>query len=239
MEFLGLSFRGLRYYDVLLRLGGWWGWLREFGEELAENTPFAELGEQRIAASLAELPKYFLSPRAVGLALPCEGELVEPMALYHTRLPGERRRKNCENAVVEVRLRDFSVEKIAAATKELVGELSGGEVVERRGKGKRSEINSLLDALSAMRLACWYPRTVPRRSFLCGGASAVSRFGDIRLGRIEPGKARRKLSGELSETNFERCAARGRREFERMFPFGERAANALTWAQRRRRKRVV
>jgi hypothetical protein len=42
LEFLELSFAGLRYRDALHELGGWFGWLRRFSHELADNMSFAE-----------------------------------------------------------------------------------------------------------------------------------------------------------------------------------------------------
>ena len=42
LRFLSWSFEGLRYRDALLQLGGWFGWLRRFTDELANNTSFAE-----------------------------------------------------------------------------------------------------------------------------------------------------------------------------------------------------
>ena len=66
MGFLGLGFEGLRYYDVLLRLGGVVWVAAKFSQELADNTTFAELGDPLVKEWLGRLPRYFLAPKAVG-----------------------------------------------------------------------------------------------------------------------------------------------------------------------------
>jgi hypothetical protein len=85
LQFLSLSFEGLRYKDALLRLGGWFGWLRTFTNELADNTSFAELckeNREQLNESLGTLPEYFYTPRAVELALHGRNEsLIEPRLL--------------------------------------------------------------------------------------------------------------------------------------------------------------
>ena len=43
LGFLSLSFKGLRYRDALLGLWGWFGWLRKFTDQLADNKSFADL----------------------------------------------------------------------------------------------------------------------------------------------------------------------------------------------------
>jgi hypothetical protein len=91
LQFLSLSFEGLRYKDALLRLGGWFGWLRTFTNELAANTSFAELckeNREQLNESLSTLPEYFYAPRAVELAFPGLNEsLVEPRLLWPCRHP--------------------------------------------------------------------------------------------------------------------------------------------------------
>ena len=243
MGFLGLDFEGLRYYDVLLRLGGWFGWLRSFTQELADNTPFADLGEKLVKESLERLPRYFLAPKAVGLAMP--SGLIEPCVLWPWQMPGVdargRGRENEPGIRLEIRFRDFTDKDIAAAMKELAGSLCGQEGPQRKGTGKGVSIRSRLDCLSTMRLASHYPKTLPlprllprrdRRNRPHGTGTAVSKFNDIRLGGILPGSTKRKILGEVGHNEFDRYAARGRQQFLSMFPFGESAANSLSWAHR-------
>ena len=69
LEFLGLSFAGLRYCDALDELGGWFGWLRRFSHELADNVSYAELKSSKLEDSLGVLRRYFVGRRAVGFSL--------------------------------------------------------------------------------------------------------------------------------------------------------------------------
>jgi hypothetical protein len=242
LEFLGLSFAGLRYRDALHELGGWFGWLRRFSHELADNVSFAELDPVRLRESLEVLPRYFLGRRAVGFPIG-RGEAVLP----RVRLPREIRLGSrdvwVQEMAIEIRLGEFTNEEIGKEMAALAELLRGDAVAEpqRRGKGKESETLSLLDALSAMRLASHYPKTLPLPSVLPrrekrnrpqGEGTAVSLFNEVRLGAIAPGSARRKILGEVGHNEFDRYAARGRKQFRVMFPFGESAANALSWAQR-------
>jgi hypothetical protein len=73
LKFLLFSFEGLRYKDALLELGGWFGWLRKFTDQLADNKSFAELckeNRQQLDESLSTLLRYFYAPRAVELEFP-------------------------------------------------------------------------------------------------------------------------------------------------------------------------
>jgi hypothetical protein len=169
MQFLSLCFGGLRYKDALLQLGGWFGWLRRFTKELADNKSFAELckgNREQLDESLSTLPKYFHDPRAVELALPGVNEsLVEPRLLWPWQAPDVRHR-NIENDVVitiRIRLRDFTDKEIGKAMESLASMLRPSTEKEptRKGTGKRDSPRSWLDALSALRLASWYPVNPP------------------------------------------------------------------------------
>ena len=117
----------------------------------------------------------------------------------------------------------------------------GQEGPQRKGNGKGSRYRSRLDCLSAMRLASHYPKTLPLPPCITreekinrprGAGTAVSKFNDIRLGGILPRWTKRKILGEIGHNEFDRYAARGRQQFLSLFPFGESAANGLSWAQR-------
>jgi hypothetical protein len=245
LGFLSLSFEGLRYRDALLWLGGWFGWLRLFTDQLADNTSFADLrekNEKQVNDSLDKLPKFFLAPKAVEIALPNVSEsLIEPRLLWPGQALDGAHRSSEKEVTMTVRIRrDYTNEQIGDEMARLAQVLRSAKEPEpeRRGKGKRSELLSLLDALSAMRLASHYPKTEPsglirkqRRRRWRGTVTAVSIFNKIRLGRIPPGSTKRKILGEVGHNEFDRYAARGRKQFKDMFPFGETAANALTWAQ--------
>jgi hypothetical protein len=249
LQFLSLSFEGLRYKDALLRLGGWFGWLRTFTNELAANTSFAELckeNREQLNESLSTLPEYFYAPRAVELAFPGLNEsLVEPRLLWPWQAPDARHR-NIENDVIitiRIRLRDFTNKEIGKAMEEWARMLrpSAEKEPTRKGTGKRNSPRSWLNALSAMRLASYHPKTSPsalvrrrKRTTARRTETALSIFEDVRLGSIQPGSTKRKIHGALSQNELDRYAARARRPFQDMFPFDEPAANSASWAERQR-----
>jgi hypothetical protein len=253
-QFLSFSFEGLRYKDALLQLGGWFGWLRQFTDELADNKSFAELckeNREQLDKSLSTLPGYFYDPRAVELAfLPLNESLFEPRLLWPWQAPDVRHR-NIDNDVIitiRIRLRDFTNKEIGKAMEVLASMLRPSTEKEptRKGTSKRDSPRSWLDALSAMRLASHYPKTLPSelirrqtRKRPHGTDTATSIFDEIRLGRIQPASTKRKIHGELGHNEFDRWAARARRQFARSFPFGEAAANGPTWAQRQAQPAVV
>jgi hypothetical protein len=165
LQFLSWSFERLRWKDALLQLGGWFGWLRKFTDQLANNKSFAELCQEnrdQLNASLSTLPRYFLSPKAVELALPgFNDSLVEPRLLSPAQALDARHR-NIENDVIitiRIRLRDFTNKEIGRAMEEFACMLRPSTEKEptRKGTGRKDSPRSWLDALSAMRLASWYP----------------------------------------------------------------------------------
>jgi hypothetical protein len=87
------------------------------------------------------------------------------------------------------------------------------------GTGKRSNTESLLDALSAMRLASHY-RT----------RDAIKHFSKIQLGYIG-----REGRADVAPSNFSKLVKKARRLFA-IFPFGENAANAVEFSERQRVK---
>jgi hypothetical protein len=249
LQFLSLSFEGLRYKDALLWLGGWFGWLGTFTNELADNTSFAELckeNREQLDESLGTLPKYFYAPRAVELAFPKLNEsLVEPRLLWPWQAPDVHHR-NIENDVIitfRIRLRDFTNKQIGKAMEEWARILRPPAEKEptRKGTGKRDSPRSWLSALSAMRLASYHPKTSPselvrrrKKTSARKTKTALSIFEDVRLGSIQPGSTKRKIHGALSQNELDRYAALARRHFQDMFPFDESAANSASWAERQR-----
>jgi hypothetical protein len=250
---LSLSFEGLRYKDALLQLGGWFGWLRLFTDQLADNTSFAglcEKNDKQVNDSLGRLPQFFLAPKAVEIALPdLNATPIEPRLLSPSQAPNAHHR-NVENDVtvtIRIRLRDFTNREIGRAMEELASMLRPSTEKEptRQGTGKRDSPRSWLDAVSAMRLASHYPKTFSlelirrrRKTSARGTETALSIFEDVRLGSIRPGLTKRKIRGALSQNELDRYAARARRQFAHSFPFGEAAANGITWTERQRREIV-
>jgi hypothetical protein len=233
LQFLSLSFEGLRYKDALLQLGGWFGWLRMFTEELANNKSFAELCKENRAQldeSLSTLPEYFYAPRAVELAFPPFNEsLFEPRLLWPWQAPDVRHR-NTENDVIitiRIRLRDFTNREIGKAMEGLASMLRPSTEKEptRKGTGKRDSPRSWLDALSALRLASWYPVYPPDSraglQTIRGGLTALDRFNDIRLGGRKT----------VDESNFYSHIREASKIIEH-FLFGKGAENAQSWTER-------
>jgi hypothetical protein len=235
LQFLSLSFEGLRYKDALLWLGGWFGWLRKFTDQLADNKSFADLykkNETQVNESLSTLPRYFHAPRAVEFAVPGLDESpVEPRLLSPWQ-PPDARPRNVENDViitVRIRLRDFTNKEIGHAMEVLASMLRPSTEKEptRKGTGKRDSPRSWLDALSAMRLASWYPISPPKHraglQSIRGALNALDRFNEIRLGGSR--------SRSIDESNFDKHIRKAR-ELVEAFLFGEPADNALSWADR-------
>ena len=233
LQFLSLSFEGLRYKDALLQLGGWFGWLRKFTDELADNKSFAELckeNREQLNESFSTLASYFHAPKAVELAFPNLNEsLVEPRLLWPWQAPDVRHR-NIENDVImtiRIRLRDFTNREIGKAMEELASMLLPSTEKEptRKGTGKRDSVRSWLDALSALRLASWYPVYPPGSraglKTIRGGLTAFDHFNDIRLGGRKP----------VDESNFYSHIREARKIVE-AFLFGEGAENAQSWTGR-------
>ena len=241
LQFLSLSFEGLRYSNALQWLGGWFGWLRQFTDQLADNKSFADLceeNEKQVNESLSTLPTYFHAPRAVEFSVPGLNEdPIEPRLLWPWQALDARPRNIENDVIITVRIRRDSTKKeILDAMEVLVSMLRPSTEKEptRKGTGKKDSPRSWLDALCAMRLASHYPKTLPsesirkqRRRRWRGSDTAVSIFNDIRLGG--------KTETVLTHSDLEEKSGDAQRQFARCFPFGESPANGITWAERRRR----
>jgi hypothetical protein len=168
-DFLLFSFKGLRYRDALLELGGWFGWLRCFTDQLADNTSFADLcerNERQVNDSLSNLPKFFYEPKAVEIALPNVSESPIESRLQWPSQALNAHHRNVENDLtitIRIRLRDFNNKEIGREMERLASMLRPSREKEptRKGTGKRDSPRSWLDALSAIRLASHYPKTLP------------------------------------------------------------------------------
>ena len=171
---------------------------------------------EAVQESLKKLARYFHGRGAIELALPGE-DVIEPRSLWPWQALGADEVKVGEEVTVTVRMRlSFSDEEIGEAAKGLAEKLrsSGGKKPTRQGKGKLNSIESLLDALSAMRLASH-----------AGKREAIRKFSEIQLGRIG------RLGGaNIDRRNFNRLAKKGREHFGFLFPFGEPAANAVEFS---------
>jgi hypothetical protein len=227
LEFLSLSFEGLRYRDALLRLGGWFGWLRSFTEELADNRRFADLGKERVKESLERLPRYFLAPGAIGLAMPLD--LVEPLFLWPEQPLMQNARGivdgSMENIAVQIRWVDYNNEEMGQEMAAVAEKLRPASVPEpqRRGKGKKSEIESLLDALSVLRicnrfpLACDLSRRIVEVAGVCG-YSGCKKEARAYKARCKAGRGDLPMS-IAAQVEIARARDRALLFFQQLFPW--------------------
>ena len=197
---------------------GWGTWLHDFADELVANKSFAHLlraNPNKLRKSLDDLPSYSLFPRAVekpGRHIISHGGDAQPEFGY----PGSQ--------VVSIQFfwRLYTNAEIGEEMKRLAGELRPAREPgpKRRGKGKASSTESLLDALSAMRLASHLRKR-----------DAIIRFSDIQLGKIG-----RIGDADVAPANFNKLIEKAKRSFALMFPFGENPANAVDFSERQRTK---
>jgi len=203
---IGAWIEGIRPGLSYLSTSGWVTWLRGFADELAANESFADVlhtDETKVRDSLAALPSYSLLPKAVELP----GR--------HINYPGS------QDVLIQICWRHYRNTEIGKEMKILAGKLGPAEEPEppqKTGKGKRSDAESLLDALSAMRLASHY-RT----------RDAIKIFSEIQLGYIG-----REGGTDVALSNFSKSVKKARRLFAKISPFDEKAANAVEFSERQR-----
>jgi len=131
-------------WGLYLIESGWEEWLGTFTSELARNLSFAGLlrtSPVKVKESLEVIDSYSLFPKAV------------QSPGRHVEYPGS------EIIPIQFFWRDYNNEEIGEETARLAGKLRPASEPEpvRRGKGKKSEIKSLLDALSVMRIWKRFP----------------------------------------------------------------------------------
>ena len=187
---------------IYLSESGWESWLRGFTEELAANKSFADVlstNRQKVEDSLAELPKSLL-PKAVELP----GRYIN--------YPGS------QDVLIQICWRHYRNTGIGKEMVKLAKKLRPDDEPEpaKSGTGKRSSSESLLDALSAMRLASHY-RT----------RDAIRHFSKIQLGHIG-----RKDGADVAPSNLSKLVKKAVRIYAAIFPFGENAANAVDFLER-------
>lgn len=207
-----IEFKGPSGGFVWLARSGWKTWLRSFTDKLVANKSFARVlreDESKVREKLAELDSYFLSSYSL---VPKAVELPGPRINY----PGSQ--------IVDVQIfwRLHTNAEIGEEMKRLADELrpAGEPGPKRRGKGKPISTESLLDALSAMRLASHLRKR-----------DAIIRFSEIQLGKI--GRA---CDADVAPTNFNKLIEKAKRSFALIFPFGENPANAVDFSERQRTK---
>jgi hypothetical protein len=258
---LSCWFKGLNEHDAERALAGCLYALADLADHLADNVSFGELfrtKREELESAFDGLDKlarvqrehhYFRRITAVGLAWEVEraqatvGETLADQ--LHPERRGRRERiirdDGSEVVALRIRWRDFTDKEIGAAIKRLARAYRprnpASKAPQRRGRGKRDEVQSALDALSAMRLASHYPKSSREQRAglrdISRAKHAIDLFSEVRLGRVPVG-SKRKSPEFVEQTNFDSLTAEARKLFLQTFPFGESAENALTWTERRR-----
>jgi hypothetical protein len=223
--------------------------LCDLADHLADNISFGELFRtkredlEKAFGGLNELARvkrefrYFLAVDAVELATESEAE----RATVEETVSDDEKRiirgESCSEVItIKIRWR-FTNSEIARAIARLVCTVrpKASKPVQRKKGSRQDSPRAALDALSAMRLASYVPKTSAASSealscYLSGDfagvefeSSAIRLFEMVRLG------GRRK---HIAESNFDGLVVEARELFQGEFPFGEDAANAPALADR-------
>jgi hypothetical protein len=258
---LDCSFQDLNEHDAESVLGGWIYSLADLADYLADNVSFGELfrtkrNELESAFdgldSLERVRREHLPFRRVN-AVDFAWESEQWQATVQETLGDQPysdrsdqrkriiREDGSEVVAIEIRWRDFTDKDIGVVMEGFARahrpQNAASKAPQRRGRGKRNEVQSALDALSAMRLASYYPKSSRgqraglRDTF--GASHAIDLFSEIRFVRVGL-RSKRKSPEFVEQTNFDSLTAEARKLFLQTFPFGESAENALTWSKRRR-----
>ena len=170
-------------WGLYLINSGWDKWLSTFADELASNKSFAELlrtSKNKVKESLEALDSYSLFPKAV------------QSPGRHVEWPGS------EILPIQFFWRDYNNDEIGEEMKILAKRLRPEEEPgpQRKGKGKRIEVKSALDALSVMRIWKRFPKAkhLRRRIREVGKATGYRGCNDyveahrqaFRAGRYKP-----------------------------------------------------
>jgi hypothetical protein len=204
---LTLKFEGstAAYEDFSLR--GWDTWLTKFDIDLIANKSFAEVlrsKRAKVQKMLGEFSSYSILPGAVELP----GRYINHPGSQITQ--------------VQIFWERYNNEEIGEEMKRLAEKVRPAEMPEpeRRGLGKLTETLSLLDALSAMRLASHMRKR-----------DAVKYFSAVQLGGIG-----REGGADVTLSNLNKLAAKARAFFASIFPYGEDAENAIESSRRTARR---
>jgi hypothetical protein len=260
---LDCSFQGLNEHDAERALAGCLYALADLADYLADNVSFGELfrtTREELESAFGGLDKLvrvqrehrdFRRVNAVDFVWEVEQGKATVLETLADQLHPERRGRRriirddgSEVVALRIRWRDFTNKEIGAVMERFARahrpRNSASKVPQRRGRGKRDEVQSALDALSAMRLASYYPKSSQGQraglQSISRALHAIDHFSEIRLGRVGLG-SKRKSPEFVEQTNFDSLTAEARLLFLENFPFGENPENAPTWTQRRRMRK--
>jgi len=250
LDWLSCSFEGLDEHEAERALGGFLYCLSELADYLADNISFGELFRakqeelEKVFGGLNELSRatresrYFLQVDPVRLAFESEAEHV---TLEETVCDDQKRmiqgESHSEIMAIKIRWRFTDSEIVTAIKRFLRAYRPRGPLhaARQRKKGSRREsVQSALDSLSAMRLASYLPKTPPPPTL--GTLAAWQSGASIELNQsaIDVFEAA-PLGGRgqhIAESNFDTLISQAVKDFKKLFPFGEDAANAVTFKDR-------
>jgi hypothetical protein len=254
---LPYCFENLNERDATRALDGYLYCLCDLAAYLADNMSFGELfqtkrdeaenafGGLNALARVKREFRYFL-PVVDAVEVATQSE-AQQATVWKTVSDAEKRiitgRACSEVIAIQIHWR-FTDSEIMAALKRFIPALRPRDdayKARQRKKGSRLDsIRRALDCLSAMRLASHFPKW-PKSSpadvgrlyaayksgdsveFPPSAIGAIALFNEIRLGGRDK---------HVEESNFDALIVEARELFQREFPFGEAAANALTFPDR-------
>jgi hypothetical protein len=244
------SFEDLDEHEAERALDGYLYCLRDLADYLVDNISFAELfrtkrdelerafgGLDKLSRVKTEFRYFMPVHEAVEIAAKSE----EEQATVSETVSQDEKRillgETCSEVIaIKIRWR-FMNSEIARAIRKLVRAIrpKASKPVHRKKGSRQDSPRSALDTLSAMRLASYVPKASAASAealscYLSGDLhgiefepSAIGLFEMIRLGG---------RGGHIAESNFDALIVEARELFQREFPFGEAAANALTFPDR-------
>jgi hypothetical protein len=250
---LPCSFDGLNEHKAERALGGFLYALCDLADYLTDNVSFGELfctkrielekafdGLDTLSRMKREFRYFLPMVEPADVATQSEAESATVEEILDDEKSGEKRiilGEACSEVIaIKIRWR-FTNSEIARALTKFVRVLrpQTSKPVQRKKGSRQDSPRSALDALSAMRLASYVPKTST------GSAEAPASYllGDFRGIEFEPSAIGLfemvRLSGRgkhMAESNFDALIVEARELFRREFPFGEDAANAPTLAER-------
>jgi hypothetical protein len=247
------SFDGLDEHEAERALDGLLYCLCDLAHYLADNISFGELFRTKrdeLEKAFGGLDKLSRVTQEFRYFLPVDdaAEVAAQWEVEHATveetLEDERSAGNrlifgdTHSEVIAIKIRwRFTNSEIAGAIRKLLRAMRPKtcKPVQRKKHSRQDSPRSALDALSAMRLASYVPKTSAvsgqgLSSYLSGDPqgiqfqpSAIGLFEVVRLG----GRGK-----HVAESNFDALVNDAREAFKESFPFGEDAANTLSFKNR-------
>lgn len=245
-----VGFKDLAEEDASAALGVWYTFLVALAEELVGNLPFAQVLRKRkaqvergIALVKGEIHPMFFRMPGVSLALAhewdgatCAAKLpISPPPLAQRRITSD----GDEVILIRVNWRDYCNAEFGQEAQQFADKYRPATIPEPaprtgKGRGKKDEAKSLLDGLTALRLANQYPISLSHDEKT---ATSVDRFANVRLLRRTRRDAQSGQAEEVTvvqESNFRDKRDVALRFFAGLFSFEDEPEHRRTWAERQR-----